>query len=220
MAKGKTDREAFLSKEEVSRFLEKGFIHARAIIEMAGAPKEHLAEKLTKYINFIKKAENVKLAKIYIAKPKKNKKDDKLFVIYAELEILAKNASALAFFCFDYMPSSIEIISPAQLQYRGSDFASFFNDMLERIYRLDLVMKNLKAKSAMLEKNAGALLRNNVILCLKDREKDLAELSKNTGIPENQLTPFLDKIEKENWIKKKNNKYAINSNTVKVGKNV
>ena len=219
MGEGNSSKKRLLDKEEIEEYLGKGFIHGRAILEMAGAPKEYLTEKLTKYVNFLKQAGNVKLIQADIAKPKKNK-GDKLFTIFAEIELLFKDATVLAFFCFDYMPSSIEIIRPEQFQYRGSDFASFFNDMLERIYRLDIVIKNLQAKNSIIETNMKLLLRNNVILSLRDKEKDVSQLSKNTGLPEKQLSAFLEEYVKENWLKKKNNKYAVNPEKVKVGKNV
>ena len=36
----------------------------------------------------------------------------------------------------------------------------------------------------------------------------------------NNLEEFLEEYVKENWLKKKNNKYAVNPEKVKVGKNV
>ena len=186
---------------------------------MMGAPKEHLVEKLKGYVLFLKSAQNSKMISSSIAVPRKNEKDKKLFTTYAELEIMFKDASALAFFCFDYMPSSIEILQPTELSYRATDFAAFFNDMLERIYRLDLLLKNLKATNAVLEKNAGLLLRNNIILSLKNKDKTISELSKNTGIPEDQLEKFINnRLLSDGWLLKKGDIFSINHKKVKVNK--
>lgn len=193
-----------ISKEEISEKVDEGFLRVRTIVEMLGAPKEYVAKTLRDYIKKIEDNKDIILLNEKYAKPKKH---EKLFSTFAELEMLVKDASTLAFFCFDYMPSSIEIIEPEKIVYRSTDFAAFFNDMQARLHRLDMVIKNLNAKQKVLETNAGLLLRNNILILLKDGAKDIAELSKGSGIPGEQLMRFIEKLISEGWLKEKNGKY-------------
>lgn len=192
-------------KELIEEKLEKGYIRFSTIIEMMGAPKEHLSKSFRSYIEKLRENRNITILKEHFAKPKKK---DNLFVMYVELELLAKDASEMVFFCFDYMPSSIEIIEPEKFSYRAADFAAFMNDMQARMHTIDAQLKTLKAKSINLERNAGLLLRNNILIVLKEKDKNLEELAKNTGIPPLQLSPFLEKLISEGWIKRVKDKYS------------
>ena len=204
MAKKALDKK---TQDLVSDKLERGYIRARAIIEMMGAPKEHLTKTLKGYIENLKQNKNIVVIDEHYAKPKKQ---EKLFTTFAELEFLAKDASELAFFCFDYMPSSIEIIEPEKFIYNAPDFAAFFNDMQARLHRLDTYIKTLKATSKNLERNAGLLLRNNIMIVLKyEKDVGIEDLSKKTGIPTQQLSPFLEKLIREGWIKRTKDKYSL-----------
>ena len=194
------------AKVSVKEKLEEGYIHYRTIIEMLGAPKEYIVKTLKLYVEKIKHAENLLVINADFSPAKKK---DKMFHMFVEIEMLAKNASELAFFCFDYMPSSIEIIEPENFNYRAADFSSFFNDLQGRLHNLDMLAKNLVAENKNLKKNAGALLRNLVILTLKFKgEMDAEELSKQVGIPPEQLKPFLEKHIEEGHIRKEGEKYS------------
>ena len=192
-------------KEEIQEKIEQGFLRARVVIEMLGAPKDYIVKTLKTYVEKIKTDKDIIVLNEKYAAPRKQ---DKLFSTFVDIEMLVKNASALAFFCFDYMPSSIEILEPERFTYNARDFAAFFNDMQARMHRLDMVIKNLSAKSKVLEINAGLLLRNNLLILLKEKDKGLDELSRGSGIPQQQLVPFLEKLIKEGWIKEKKGKYS------------
>lgn len=201
------------NSEFITEKLDNGYIHFNAIIEMMGAPKEYVINTLKMYVDKLKTGKDIIVIKEFYAKPKKH---EKLFSTFVELEMLAKNASAIAFFCFDYMPSSIEIIQPTTFTYNAADFSGFFNDIQARMHRLDMVIKTMKAKLTNLEKNSGLLLRNNILTLLKENKKSLDELSRNTGIPAQQLSPFLERIKEEGWLIRENDKYSINKKKVKM----
>lgn len=185
--------------------MERGFLKVSTIIEMLGAPKEYITSTLKAYVGRIGQDKDIVLLKERYAPAKKH---EKLFSTFVELDMLVKDASTLAFFCFDYMPSSIEIIEPERITYRAADFAAFFNDMQTRLHKLDMVIKNLNAKEKMLEKNAGLLLRNSLLILLKEKDKRLEELSKGVGIPGEQLKPFMDRLINEGWVKESKGKYS------------
>ena len=68
-------------------------------------------------------------------------------------------------------------------------------------------MEDLTSKHSILSKNMVRMLRNNILLSLKEKAKDMKELSKNVGIPEDQLKPFVDKMIVDKEIKLEKNKY-------------
>ena len=196
-----------VSTKEKQELLEKGYLHCVTIIEILGAPKEHVVDTLYEYVGQIKKNKDIKVAKEDFAKPKQA---DKLYTVFVELEIYVKNASTLAYFCFDYMPSSIEIIEPETFHYSATDFSSFFNDLQARLHRVDRVAKELAAKNKNLLRNTNLLLRNNVIIVLDNYEKlPLTEIAKRVGIPSTQLLPFLQEMVKESWIKEEKGIYSL-----------
>jgi hypothetical protein len=204
MVKKKLDKKM---QELVSEKLDRGYIRCSSIIEMMGAPKEYLTKTLKSYMEKLKQNNNILIIEERYAKPKKQ---EKLFTTFVEIEFLAKDASELAFFCFDYMPSSIEIIEPEKFTYQAPDFAAFFNDMVARLHRLDTHIKTMKARTQNLERNAALILRNNVMIVLKyEKDAGLEDIAKKTGIPAQQLSPFLEKLIREGWIKRDKNKYSL-----------
>lgn len=195
------------SKDLVKEKLEKGYIHFSTIVEILGAPKEHVMATLKAYVDKIRKDEQYVVLKEDFSEPKEA---EKMFAQFVELDMLAKDASAIAFFCFDYMPSSIEIVEPEQFSYRAADFSGFFNDMQARLHKIDRFVKELAAQHKNLLRNSNLLLRNNVILALTYKGPlQLDVLGKTVGIPPEQIKPFLEQMLKEGYVAKDGNSYAI-----------
>lgn len=201
MGKGKSKDAEFRAE-----LLEKGWLHCRIIIEMLGGPKEYIEETLKQYVEKIKSDSAHKVLTVEFA-PTESR--EKLWSTFAELDMWVKDASALAFICFDYMPSSIEVMEPETFNYRAADFAGFFNDLLARLHKLDMIAKNLRAENHMLQVNGSRILRNNVLISLKETDKDLPTLARNVGISPEQLEPFLDVMIKEDYLKKIGNEYTV-----------
>lgn len=195
------------SKDLIREKLEKGHIHFSTIIEILGAPKEHVVSTLKAYVDKIRHDEQYTLLKEEFSEPKEM---DKLFTQFVDLELLAKDASAIAFFCFDYMPSSIEIIEPQSFTYRAADFSAFFNDMQARLHKIDRFVKELAAQHKNLLRNSNRLLRNNVLIVLTYKgAMGLDELSRRIGVPPDQLKPFTEEMVKEKHIMKDGERYSL-----------
>jgi hypothetical protein len=196
-----------LSKDEVKEKLEKGYIRFTTLIEILGSPKEHVTATLKAYVDKLRKDEQYVILKEEFAEPKE---EEKMFMQFVELEMLAKDASAVAFFCFDYMPSSIEIVEPQQFSYRAADFSGFFNDMQARLHKIDRFVKELAAQHKNLLRNSNLLLRNNVLLALTYKGPlKLADLGKTIGIPPEQAKPFLEQMIKEAYVTKDGDAYSL-----------
>ncbi len=187
--------------------LEEGHkITCRAVIEILGSPKEHVEKTLKDYLALIRKSKDFKIVDEFVssAEPK-----EKLFGIFAELELIFKHPSKIIEFCFDYMPSSIEIIEPEELKFKSREMANMLNDLQAKLHKLDMFVKNIRAENTLLTKNAEAILRNNVLLVLKTGDKNLKELSKKIGLPEENTKNFLESLIKQKYIKKKGDKYNL-----------
>ncbi len=200
-----------LSDDDLKDKLEQGQIHLRSIIELMGAPKEHIQSTLQKFVEKISNDSDLTLLKAEFSEPKETEESEgKFYMCFVEIEMLAKDISTVSFFCFDYMPSSVEIIAPEMMQYKAQALSSFFNDVQARLHALDKFLKETIAKQKNLLMNSNRLLRNNIIIVLDhDGSLSLDELSKKVGIPAEQLQPFLDAMIEEKYLNKDGDKFLL-----------
>jgi predicted transcriptional regulator len=70
-------------------------------------------------------------------------------------------------------------------------------------------MKQLKAENDVLNKNAASLLRNIVMMALRNKPKSLEEISNYSGIQQDKLKPFLDAFAQGKLITVKDNRYSL-----------
>jgi len=184
-----------------------GWIHCVFIIEMLGKPKEHLESTLKKYIENLKKDKKIIIIEEDYAEPEA--KENEMFSTFVELEVLMRNTEKIIDFCFDYMPSSIEIIEPTSLAYKNNELANILNDLQTRLHKYDMMVKNFSQQNKVLKRNSAIFLRTLIDLSLKQGPKDTKEISKDIKIPEKELNTFLEVLVKENKIIKKQNKYSL-----------
>jgi len=186
--------------------IEQGKVLGRFIIEILGAPKEHIEKTLREYVQKLKEDTDLEVVKEEYAPAEPR---DKLFTAFVELEIWLKDIYKLIEFCFDAMPSSVEIIEPESFNIKSNQLSGLLNDLQARIHAVDMALKKLKAYNKWLEKNSNTLVRNIVLLALKDKSKSLKELSTSVGIVEAQLKRITEKLEKEGLIVSNGERFAI-----------
>ena len=184
---------------------------AVAIIEILGSPKEYVAQTMNAYIEKLRNEKELKVMHESVSEPEQK---DKLFSVFAEIELLAKTPSSIVDFCFEYMPSSIEILEPTEVKFDAHRFSNFFNDLQARLHNLDMLVKNLTAENKILNQNAHFILRNNILLSLREKDKDLKAISKNIGIAEEKTKIFLDALVEKGFLLLKKGKYSINRQKV------
>jgi len=203
-----------MNKQELKEKLDKGSILSRIIVEIAGSPKEHVEKTIGLVIESMKQAKEIDVIKseIFPAKeqeiPGQKLTKAKIFSAFTEIEILTKDILTLIAICFEYMPSSIEVIEPENMQFTSHTVAGFVNDLLARLHQMDMLLKNKNAENTILKRNASALLQNIFKLSLKEKDKKIEEISKDVGIPAEQVQPFLDALIKQEKVKKKKDKYS------------
>ena len=183
--------------QKIKDKIDVGYILCRSIIEVAGTPKEHIEKTIKLVVETIKNQKGIILASGDVFKTKEVelkelKEKGKLFSTYAELELLFKDVPTLIGYCFDYMPSSLEILEPKDLRFDTNGLAGLLNDLIAKLHSVDMILKNLRAENKILNDNASNILRNIIILSLSGKPKNIEVISKDTGIPGQQLKPFMD----------------------------
>jgi len=197
-----SERDELSDKER----LEQGWIHCSAIIEVLGKPKEHVEQTLKDYVKQIKESKDIKVIKEDFAPAEPQQKT--LYSAFVELEMWVNGVANLVWFCFDYMPSSVEVIEPETIKYKSHDFSGFLNDLQARLHGLDMIIKKVTTESQILQKNTKQLLRNIVMIALKDRDRNLEDLAGYIGLEPKKLEPFLKEMEKDKIIVNKKGLYS------------
>jgi len=193
----------------VKEKLEQGYIQGRVIVELMGKPKEHIENTLKKYIKHMKENEDLEILNEKFNEAKKVEESDKgLFAAFVELEMLSKDIPTLIGFCFDYMPSSIEIIAPEEFKMKSNDITTIMNDLQGKLHKLDTAVKKLNTENKLLKKNEYSLAVNMVALLLKGGAQSLKVLSKYTGMSEKDMKKFLNQLIDKELIKKEEDSYV------------
>ncbi len=167
---------------------------ARAIIEMLGGPADYIFKTLKDYI-ITQKEGGLKVIKEEYHEPIQQ---EKLFSAFVELDLSFKDVNAVLSFCFECMPSSIEIYEPEKLFVPLQQFNGFLNDLQARLHDADMIVKTVRAQNTMLDNNAVAILQNFIVSLLKDKPRTIEEISTIVGIKLIQLRPFIDKLVEQN----------------------
>ncbi len=182
----------------------------RALIEVIGKPKEHVEQAMKQYIDNLKSDERFKVLHEEFAEIKKHDQQDDLWATFTELELNTNTIEHLIDFCFDYMPSLIEILEPEQLTIGEKQLSFFLNDLQAKLHQVDMVAKQVKLENDTLKKNIGGLLHNYIkVLLGKADSLSAKQLSTLTGVEQDQLEDFMDKLIDKNIIDLKNGQYYL-----------
>ena len=185
---------------------EHAHIRCRTIIEVLGKPKEYVEDALKQYIEHIKEDhELVVLNEDY----SDAKEQGKMWSKFVELDLIIKGTKKLISFCFEYMPSSLEVLKPEHLIMTNTELSNFLNDLQARLHNVDMVVKQQKAENDFLRQNMHAIIHNTILICLKVTKLSIEQLSQVTGIEKKELEIFVEKLLKENKIKKEEDLYTL-----------
>jgi hypothetical protein len=192
--------------------LDKFTIQFKAIAELIGSPKEHVDETLKLYLDNIKKSPKFKFEKVTFYEAEKQEKTG-MFSAFAEMELKTESVQDLIGFCFDYMPSSIEIIKPFEFKMKSNEITNFLNDLQDRLHKVEMHSKDMSAQQLILRKQMVQLIRHAIKYNLK-KEKSLTEdeLIAITGIEKESLNVYLDALVKKGELKKDEDNYSMTKN--------
>ena len=188
---------------------EQTHIRCKVIIEVLGKPKEHVEKSIRDYVDKIKKDPELVVMNADFSEAEEK---EKLFAVFVELDIVIKGMPKLIGFCFDYMPSSIEITKPEEFAVKKSTIENFINDLQARLHNVDMIVKKQKNENAFLKKNLSKAASNLILLSLTSGSMDMEKLSRVTGIAEKELEIFLEQLIEEDKIKKEDDIYFLIKN--------
>ncbi len=116
-----------------------------------GRPAEHVEISLKNHVGQLKKVKDVEVFSISVSEPKKieNIKGEG-YTCFAEIELECANLAKLIELVFDYMPSSIEILNPENLNLNLADATAFLNDLSGRLHKYDEITKILQLQNQQL----------------------------------------------------------------------
>lgn len=185
----------------------KELIRCRAILEVLGKPKEHVEKTIKVLVEKVKEDPEISILNEKYAEIRSEAKT--MFSTYVELEMIIKGITTLTGFCFDFMPSSIEIEKPEQLTVKNIDISNIFNDMQAKLHNVDMVAKTLKVERDILKRNLNTMISNILTILIKMNKNTIEDLSKFTGINKEELDGHLERLTKEGKIKKEEDIYQL-----------
>ena len=193
-------------KREIKGKVDEGRILTRIIIEIVGKPKEHIEKALKVVVEKIKEEKDIEIVEEQIFNAEKQ---EEMFNVFAELGILFNNMQTLIEFCFDFMPSSIEILDPEKLSLDSNKFAGLVNDLLAKLHQMNLNLVQNNAEKKTLKQNMLNMLKNTVMILLNIKNMQLEQLSKSSGVNEKDLKSLLDSMVEEKTIDFKEGVYSL-----------
>ena len=116
----------------------------RTTIEVLGYPEDHVEKVISKVIEKLKNEEGIKVLKEKLQKPEKVKEN--FFASFVELEMKINDFNKLLNFCYDYLPSSLEILDTEKITLPIREFSLGINEMIAKLHHYNLVMSNLSTK--------------------------------------------------------------------------
>ena len=148
-------------------------IRAIMIIEVMGRPAEHLLEMIKIHVGQIKTMKDIKYISESFSEPKKIEAEQEFYTCFAEVEIETKGFQKLMDLIFDFMPSSIEILEPSNIDFSLSDATSFLNTLAGRLHKYDEI-----AKIAQIQTQQLAQRLQQAQQALMEKDKNIKKPSK------------------------------------------
>ncbi|MGV8168543.1 MAG: hypothetical protein ACP5N3_00635 [Candidatus Nanoarchaeia archaeon] len=194
-----------MKSKEIKEKLNEGYMQVNVLYEIVGNPKDHVAKALDIVIQKIKQHKNI----IVISEEKGEPEDagEGLWGSYCEAEMLVKDLRTLSWMAFNFIPASIEIKEPGKLVLKDKEVTDFMNDLLAQLHETNRKTIQTNSVNTAMLKNINALMRNLVLVSLKQSDKTAAELAREVGIKEDEIKPLMDAMLKEKTIEQKGSKY-------------
>ncbi len=143
----------------------KNNIVARIVVEIIGAPKNHVEDIMKMVVEKFKAEQGLKVVKEKTADCRET--ENKLWATFSEIEFETEHIRKISDICFDYMPSSVEILEPAGLDMDTSALADMFNEMLAKLHGYAMHAKKLEAENKLLNARMDKLRQENLELMKK-----------------------------------------------------
>ncbi len=123
----------------------------RAVIEVLGFPEDHIKDITSKVVAKLKTEEGIIVLQDKIHAPEKVQ--EKFFSCFTEVEIKVNDFNRFLNFCYEYLPSSLEVLDSEKVTIPIREFTFGINELLEKLHNYHLLVTNLSAKLREYESN-------------------------------------------------------------------
>jgi S-adenosylmethionine:tRNA-ribosyltransferase-isomerase (queuine synthetase) len=144
-------------------------IKATIIIEMMGRPVEHLKETFNEYLNKMSEDDLLVINSKKVYEPKKIEESKEMYSCFAEIEIEVQKPINLLDVVFRYMPASVEITEPSEINFPLFEANEIFNALSGKLHKYDEIAKISQIQSQRLAKKLQEVIHEKTLL---EEEKD------------------------------------------------
>ncbi len=129
----------------------KGKLKVKSIIEVIGTPQKFVEEAMSTVLDKLSHRDGITILKKSTFEA--NKMEGKPFwATFADLELEMGNVDSLLNFCFDFLPSSVEVIDPIDFHFQNFEVNNIFNDIIAKLHEYHMYAKNLEAENMLLKR--------------------------------------------------------------------
>lgn len=146
-------------------------ILATILLEVLGAPKDHLKKVLEDLIKKMSEEKGIGVKKQFINEPTPLEENKNFYTTFAEVEVEVESLIEIMAITFKYMPSHIEIVSPEKLNVDNNFLNEFLNEIARRLHAYDEVARILQNERAIMEKQIKELKEKEETKEKKDSPK-------------------------------------------------
>jgi len=196
-----------LKPGEIRERLQQGWLKVFITFELAGTPRQHVEETLRNYIASIKESDGIASLSEEYAEAMEH--DDGMFSAFVEMEALVKNPEQLTWIALNFMPASIELLEPEELHLGSVVVTNWYNDLLSKLHEVSNVLREERNVNAHLTEALNALIKNAILLAVRDGPKAKKEIAVSIGIQEEQLDPFFIHLVEKKRLAEKGGKYSL-----------
>jgi len=144
-------------------------VRAIMIIELMGRPAEHAKQSLEKHAGKLRQEKGVEVFSISVSEPKRiEDAKTEIYTCFAEVELETENFAKLTDLIFDFMPSSVEVLSPENIKMNIADSTNFLNNLSGRLHRYDEIATIAQIKNQQLANQLAELMKEKG----EDKKKD------------------------------------------------
>ena len=79
------------------------------------------------------------------------KEVEQFYSTFAEIIFKTESLKQFNDICFDFMPSVVEILEPLDMKFDSKTYEDFMNDLLARLHKHGMIMRNLHAENVHLK---------------------------------------------------------------------
>ena len=134
--------------------MEKPAVTIKAILELMGSPEEHVDKTMDMIIEKLNASKDFDVITSKVSDTT-SIEDRPFWSKFVDLELGFKNMDDVTGFCFDFMPSSIEVVEPVSFNFKKDILDNLWNDLIARIHQYDMMLKNMHAENKVMKKKLG-----------------------------------------------------------------